>query len=149
MMLEGLGHTQLSLANAVVLIVVNFALDIALVPRLGVLGAAIGTATALSVRVFAGVLEIRYLYGITPYTATLAQVLLAGIPALFVGGIIATQLSSQLLLIGLLPVGVTLSYAVTLYVLSPFTHDDRLVAERIDDRLGWRLVTRVLSYKKP
>jgi len=143
-MLEGLGHTRLSLVNAVALIIVNFALDVALVPRLGVLGAAIGTATALSVRVFAGVLEIRYLYGITPYTVTLAQVLLAGLPALFVGGIIATLLSNQLLLIGVLPVGVTLSYAITLYVLSPFTHDDRLVAERIDDRLGRRLVTRIL-----
>jgi len=144
MMLEGLGHTRLSLINAVVLIIINFALDVALVPRFGVLGAAIGTATALSVRVFAGVFEIRHLYGITPYTATLAQVLLAGLPALFVGSIVTTLLSNHLFLIVSVPIGVTVPYAATLYVLSPFTRDDKLVAERIDDRLGRRIVTRAL-----
>lgn len=144
MMLEGLGNTRLSLFNALLLIVVNATLDVLLVPRLGVLGAAAGTATALTIRVLAGVLEIHYLHGIHPYTRKFAQMLTAGVPAAVVGGAVAAVLSRPVLAFVAVPIAVTVPYAVALWVLNPFTEEDKLVADRIDKRLGYPIFTHLL-----
>lgn len=62
-LLEGSGHTRLILARVILTFVINLALDIVLIPRLGILGAAIGSAIAVVGGIFEVVL-VKYIHGV-------------------------------------------------------------------------------------
>ncbi len=73
MTLEAWGHTRLSFVNALVMVVVNVVLDIVLIPSHGVVGAAIAGACGLAAGGLAGVLEIRVLHGMWPFSVEHAR----------------------------------------------------------------------------
>jgi len=136
MMLEGLGHTRLSLLNSVALVMINFGLGVVLVKRIGILGAAIATIVALSTRVALGVVEIWHLHGVHPFSITQGKMLLAGIPAAAAGWA-TTVLTHRIALAVCLPIVVSLVYLSALRISGAFVEEDRSVAATIDDRIGW------------
>lgn len=144
MMLEGLGHSRLSLLNAIVLIVVNLSLDVYLVSRLGILGVALGTTVALAARVFAGVLEIYLLYGIHPYGRWIGEVAAASFLSAVAGSILVIAIDSQFVTAIALPLIVSGAYLLGLNLTSAFTEDDREVAQAFDNRLGRRVLQHVV-----
>lgn len=144
MVLEGLGHTRLTLLNTVLLVMMNSVLDILLIPRLGILGAAAGTAVATTVAVVAGVIEIYYLAGIHPFTADLGKIWLAGIPVVVVGLIFTSMLNSGLVLAILLPVGIAVVYLLSLILTQSFTNEDVEVAAKVDETLGTTVLQSVV-----
>jgi O-antigen/teichoic acid export membrane protein len=143
-MLEGLGHTRLSFINSIILIIVNFTLDVLLVPRYGILGAAIGTSIALTVRITFGVGEIWYLYRVHPFGRPLVRVFAASVPVVVLGYTLLTLIESQLVLAVVLPAVVGIGYVSILPVVGAFTEADEQFARRIDDRLGHEFVTRLV-----
>ncbi|RQG96045.1 oligosaccharide flippase family protein [Natrarchaeobius chitinivorans] len=143
MMLEGLGHTRLTLLNTVVLVIVNATLDVLLVPELGILGAGIATGTALTVAGIAGVIEVYYFRGIHPFTKRLVRVWTIGMAPLSVGIVIVYLIDGFLLIIAL-PVLIVLSFVMGLRLIGGFTSEDALVADRFDDRIGYPLVKSLL-----
>lgn len=148
MILEGLGYPRLTLLNTVILIAFNAALDILLVPKIGIVGAAIGTATGLTVTGLLGVIEIWYLEDLHPYSLHFVKPWLASIPAVGLGMFVSTVIETTLLLAAVLPMSVLLIYTGTLILMNGFTDDDRRVAEKIDEKLGIAVVERVILIGK-
>jgi O-antigen/teichoic acid export membrane protein len=74
------GRSWLSLGNAVITLAVNVGLDLLLIPKYGILGAAIGHATSLVLRNVLGLAQINRLLGMwafTRYSAAIAVVSLS------------------------------------------------------------------------
>jgi O-antigen/teichoic acid export membrane protein len=145
MMLEGLGHTRLTLFNTVVLISVNAVLDVLLVPRLGILGAGIATGTGLTVAGIVGVSEIYYLRSIHPLSWNLLRVWVAVVPAYLVGSLIIATGAADIVTALVLPAVVVGSYVLGLRVTGGFSEEDRKIASRIDARLGYGIVSPIVS----
>lgn len=143
-MLEGLGHTRFQLLNTVVLVGTNAVLDVLLVPRLGIVGAAVGTAVAMSLAGLAGLAEILYLEGVHPYTRDFGKVVLAGLAAA-AGGLPATMVLDGVVLAVVLPVVVAAVYLVALVLAGGFTEADGRIAAGIDGRLGVELFSRLTA----
>ncbi|WP_082256460.1 oligosaccharide flippase family protein [Haloferax sp. ATB1] len=143
MVLEGLGHTRLTLLNTFVLVSTNGVLDLLLVPVLGVLGAGIATGTALTVAGLVGVIEIYYIRGVHPYSAQLMRVWVAIAFPLAVG-IVMTSFLEGLLLIITLPVFTLISFILGLHIVGGFTSEDAKVADQFDQRIGYPVIKTLL-----
>ena len=148
MVLEGLGHTRLTFLNTLLLITTNAVLDVLLVPRLGIVGAGIGTASAVTITGVIGVLEIYILREELPHSTSILKVVLAGVPTVLVGQVVTSVLPSVVVTALVLPIVVTITYAGSLALGEGFTEDEKRVAERIDARLGRPVVTPLLSIRQ-
>ena len=148
MVLEGLGYTRLTFINTLILITTNAVLDVLLVPRIGIVGAGIGTASAFTITGAIGVLEVYVLRGELPYSANVVKVLLSSVPSVVVGYAAVSLLPSMIVTALALPIVVTVTYVGTLAVGEVFTEDEIAVAERIDARLGRRIVTPLVSIRR-
>ncbi|WP_135853692.1 flippase [Halorussus salinus] len=144
MMLEGLGYTRLTLLNTIILITLNTVLDVLLVPELGILGAGIGTATALTVTSVLGVLELNYLRGLHPYSWDFLRVLGAGVPVLAFGELFARTITQTTIAATTLPIVVVAVYVASLRILGAFTERDARIARRIDTKVGYPVVETIL-----
>jgi O-antigen/teichoic acid export membrane protein len=145
MVLEGLGRTRLTLLNTIVLLSVNVALDVLLVPRLGILGAGIGTATARTVASLLGAVENYLLRSVVPFTGRSLRIWSAAIPAVIGGQVITSAVQSNVITTVILPIGVLVTYLVGLKTLRGFTDEDRDLAEQLDDRLGINVFARLTA----
>lgn len=85
------GHSRLEFLNIASALIVNTALNILLIPRWGMLGAAVGTALTVSAINIARLIEIYKFHKLWPYDETVFKPLMAGIAALLVG-ILASRL---------------------------------------------------------
>jgi O-antigen/teichoic acid export membrane protein len=119
-LLQGLGYSRLVFVNTSLLLGVNAVGSVLLVPRLGITGAAIGTATALVVAGIAAISEVYFIRGIHPLTASLGKLLLSAVPAGIVGGVVVVLLPPivvaimlPIVVIGVYGAGVVASGALT------------------------------------
>jgi stage V sporulation protein B len=67
MVLEASGRTRLSLLNMLLMLSSNFVIDVVLIPRYGILGAAVGMGAATVIGSLAGLIEIYVLYRLQPF----------------------------------------------------------------------------------
>lgn len=146
MMLEGLGHTRLTLLNTGILIIVNGVLNVILIPRMGIVGAGIATGTGLTVAGLAGVIEIYYLRKVHPYSIHWLKLWIAISPAVIIGLIILRSSIPPILLACILPPIITIVYLISLISVSGFTDKDYEVAKKIDEKLGTSLFEKIVSY---
>jgi O-antigen/teichoic acid export membrane protein len=72
------GRPKLNLVNAVALALANVVLNIIMIPRWGIEGAGLATAISLAAINIVRVVEIKVLYGLTPFRADLYKPALAG-----------------------------------------------------------------------
>jgi len=82
------GWTRLVLANTCAVIALNFLLNFLLIPRLGILGAAIATGSAIAVSNALGLVQVRWLLKLSPYDRKWAKPLVAGLA----GGLLVAAL---------------------------------------------------------
>lgn len=140
MVLEGLGFTRLTLTNSIVMIGMNTAIDILLVPRIGILGAAIGTSVGMTSAVTLGVLELWYVRGILPFDRRTLIFVIAGTPAVVVGWLSSLVIDYEIILALSLPVIVVTVYLFSLRGMNAFGEEDKLIAKLIDEKLGADLI---------
>jgi len=145
MVLEGLGHTRLTLINTFVLVGINGILDILLVPQLGILGAGIATGTALAAAGLVGVVEIYILRSITPLSWKLLRVWIAAILPYTVGWLILSLEMGNIETAIILPIGIIVGYVPGLRVTKAFSNDDREIASQVDARLGYSILYPIVS----
>ncbi|MGD8627999.1 MAG: flippase [bacterium] len=81
-MLSMTGRQKLNMVNSIGLAGLNIALNILLIPRYGIAGAALATTIALGLLNVARVLEVKVLYGFTPFRRDIYKPLLSGTIAL-------------------------------------------------------------------
>lgn len=77
------GKEKWEMTNTILIIVLNFFLNLLLIPRMGTIGAAIATALSISIINIAKFIEVYLIYKIHPYNPKL----LKGILAVFSGGV--------------------------------------------------------------
>ncbi|TYL40415.1 polysaccharide biosynthesis protein [Natronococcus pandeyae] len=129
-LLQGMGYSRVVFANTLVLFGVNFLVSAALVPFIGIEGAAVGSATALFLVGGLTLTEIYVLDGIHPFTRDFAKIVGSGVPATIAGAPVVYFLESDLLIVTALPVVVVGVYLVSLVATDAFTDDDaRMAAE--------------------
>ncbi|SFS53849.1 flippase [Halostagnicola kamekurae] len=146
MMLEGLGHTRLTLFNTIILIVINGILNYVFIPKFGILGAGMATATGLSITGAAGMIEIYLLYRIHPYSVDWVKVTVGIVPATLVGAYMSSFNTNDILLFVIVPSAITLCYFLILVLINGFTKDDLKMAERADKRLNTGIIKRLVSF---
>ena len=129
-LLQGMGYSRLVFANTILLVLTNITVSILLVPRIGITGAAIGTASALAVAGIAALIEVYYLRGIHPFTTDLAKVFVAAVPAAVAGWLVTTLAPGLLLAAVGIPAAVLVTYAGVLVATDAFTEEDVEVAEQ-------------------
>lgn len=144
MVLEGLGHTRLTLFNTLVLVGSNGILDVLFVPRLGILGAGIATGTALTLAGFVGVVEIYHLRGIVPINRKLLRVWVAALAPLGAGWYLVSSIHGPAVSI-LLPLVVVVFHVLGLRAVDGFGEEDVEVAERVDAQIGYSLISRIIG----
>lgn len=138
-LLQGLGYSRLVFANSVLLIGINLVGSVLLVPPLGMLGAALSTAGALTAVGVATILELYLIRGIHPFTRSLAVVWAAAIPAM-VAGIVLWELSPDLRLFAVaLPVVVLLVYVPLVFFGGGITENDLDVLAEVSPRVARRV----------
>ncbi len=134
-LLQGMGYPRVVFANTLVLFGSNLLVSVALVPIVGIEGAAIGSATALLLVGGLTLAEIYYLDGIHPFTREFGTVVAAGIPATIAGVPIVLFVQSDLIVVAALPIVVLATYGYTLVVTDAFTAEDAQMAAEFSPTL--------------
>lgn len=134
-LLQGLGYSRLVFCNTAVLLAVNVGVSVLLVPRLGITGAAIGTASALTINGLLAVVEGYRFHDVHPLTRDLGKVLLAAVPAAAGASVVVLVVETPVLVAIALPVIVLTLYVGTLHLTDAFTAEDSEIAARISPAL--------------
>lgn len=130
-LLQGLGYSRLVFFNTALLLGINVVVSVLLVPRIGITGAAVGTASALTANALAAALEAYHFRGVHPLTAELGKVLSSAVPAAAFGAGVVLTVDSPMMVAVILPVVVFVVYAAMLYLTDAFTDDDAEIAVQI------------------
>lgn len=144
MMLEGLGKTRLTLLNSLIFLGLNTTLDIILVPRIGILGAAIGTTVAMTATGMLTVFEVFIVSGAYPFSKPFGRTVLALPPALLLTKATAWVVGGDMAAVVILPVVALLSYGILHHFLAGYTKQDEEMAKQLDSLLGRQVFQRVL-----
>lgn len=75
------GRQKVNLANSIALAVINLALNIVMIPRWGIAGAGLATAISLTAINVVRIVEVKVLYGFTPFRVDLFKPVAAGVIA--------------------------------------------------------------------
>jgi O-antigen/teichoic acid export membrane protein len=133
-MLLNIGRSRLALANSAGALPLSVALDLVLVARYGLIGAAVANSTALVALQLARLIEVWRITGMHPYSASFVKPVGAGLAAVlltwWLDGIAADGRLHPVARLGVL----VAAYAVGLVAFG-FDADDRMVAGRVLRRL--------------
>ena len=126
------GHSKLSLANSLTSLVVTIGLDLLLIPRWGILGAASAGALSIILLNLARLVQVYLLHRIQPYNPGFLKPILAAVVAVFVASIANTWLVSLPAIVQLI-LGATLLWSVYVgtIVLLGLDDTDRMVLKRV------------------
>lgn len=131
--LTNAGHSMLNLINGVVSVSLNIGLNLVLIPDHGIMGAAIASASALSVWSMLRLIQVRHLHGCWPFSWK-GAVLLAGI----IGCSMALQaiLQDGTMWVRSAVVASVLIGGVVLFLRFGLSESDGVVLDRIKRKLG-------------
>lgn len=144
-LLQGLGYSRLVFLNTSLLFVTNIVVNLLLVPRIGILGAGVATALALTVAGVAAMTELYTIRRIHPFTRSLARIALVSLPAAAAGGAVVLLVPNQVLVAVLLPVVVLAVYGASLRLGGAVTAEDVRIAGQISPTLQTRVLERLLD----
>lgn len=130
-LLQGLGYSRLVFFNTALLLGINVVVSVLLVPRIGITGAAVGTASALTANALAAALEAYHFRGVHPLTVELGTVLSSALPAIAFGAAVVLVVDSPTVVAVLLPPVVFVVYGAMLYSTGAFTEEDAEIAAQI------------------
>jgi O-antigen/teichoic acid export membrane protein len=136
------GHTRIKVANSTIQLVLAIGANILLIPRWGLLGAAVGTLIVIAVINNLRMVEVWYLYRILPYNRTYLKPILAALASLAVALLVKQFFSNNLSLI-ILAVQVALIFGVyaAVLLLLGLPAEERAIVSRLGRRIA-RMVRR-------
>jgi O-antigen/teichoic acid export membrane protein len=134
------GHAKTTLLNSLLFLAMSIALDLALIPAFGVLGAAIAAATSTIVVNLLRLWQIYSRLGLLPYDRTFIRPLAAAIPASLVSVLLPLSVLSPRF-----ELAVRVGVLGVVYLLSLFL----LGFEPIDREIARAATAKVLGRKQP
>ena len=142
MLLEGTGHTRVTLFNGLVMVGLNVALLLLLVPTYGVLGAGVAAGLTLALLPALAVGEIHAFEAVHPFTLDHGRFLAAGLVAGAVAFGVSRAIPPAYVVAFLLPPLTLLVYVVGVRLLGGFSSEEQRIAREIDERLGYTVFER-------
>nr|EGQ40813.1 MAG: hypothetical protein J07AB56_00590 [Candidatus Nanosalinarum sp. J07AB56] len=143
------GETKILFKNSFVKLAINVGLNLALIPFLGIVGAALATAGTTSVLNIILVAEAYHVEGIQPFTKRLLKPFTA-----ITGSIAAVYAATQLLfdtvpVWAMVPAGIVFVglYVVLLLVLNSFYEEDAEIVEAVGAKIGFEDEAELLGRK--
>ncbi len=135
--LDMTGKTTLSLLNSTILSILTIGLNILLIPKWGLVGAATATLTAVVLVNILRLLEVFILFKILPYNLSFLKPILAGTVASIVAWTLREWFHTEINLIYTI-VNVTILFVVYIGIilLLGLSTEDRMVLSRIGQRLN-------------
>ncbi len=132
------GHQRYNAVNIVIVTSMNIGLNLFLIPRYGLLGAAIATAVSVSVIDTVGLIEVRALLKIHPYSRAFIKVAVAALVAL-AGNLLLRRHTPELSVFAMVGV-LAATYAVFVGVIAALgvEREDRLIMGKVFAKLGRR-----------
>lgn len=130
-LLQGLGYSRLVFINSTILLVGNVVFTSLLVPRYGIVGAGLGTMTALSLSGMAALIEVYYFRHIHPFSWALGRVVLAWLPALAAGWVVVAVVPDRFLVAIVLPMVVIAVYVAAGRAVGAVTPEDVRIARAV------------------
>lgn len=130
------GRPYLNLVNTIAVVVVNFALNLWLIPYLGILGAALGTLASFGLLTLIRLIEVRHLFRIHPLSWRMLKPCAAAALAFacsFLAGVYGPD--APWLRMAALPAIFLAAYLGVLRLLG-LEEDDRIVLRRLRGHLG-------------
>ncbi|HEY7373583.1 MAG TPA: oligosaccharide flippase family protein [Polyangia bacterium] len=124
----GGGKSRVLLRNNIVVAVVNIVLGVTLIPRLGLLGAAVAALGSVALLHLMVLVEVRLAFGVYPFDATVLKPLAAAAVTLAVELVLNGNVSPTGLRIPLVIVAGLVCYLTTLGLLGLAPEERRLVA---------------------
>ncbi|MFH1502730.1 MAG: flippase [Candidatus Eisenbacteria bacterium] len=132
------GHQKYNAVNIVIVTATNVGLNLLLIPRYGLLGAAVATAVSVSLIDAVGLIEVRVLLKIHPYRRIFLKVLLAALAAL-AGNVLLRSNTPDLPAVAIFGIlAATYGLFAGLLALMGLERDDRLIIGRILSKLRRR-----------
>lgn len=135
-MLKSTGRTKLHMMNNVVAATFNLGLNLYLIPRYQLVGAAVATAFAYVAADLLGLVELKLLEGFTPVSRRTVAPAVLGVPVLYAGAIVAEYVPVDILSVLGLTVAVGVAYLLLFVVVVGFLPEEVMVAEETQDRFG-------------
>lgn len=131
--LTNAGHSMLNLINGVVSVSLNIGLNLVLIPEYGIMGAAIASASALSVWSMLRLVQVRHLHRCWPFSWQ-GALLLAGV----IGSAMALQafLHGSPIWIRIAVVSSALMGGILLFLRFGLNESDGVVLDRVKRKLG-------------
>jgi O-antigen/teichoic acid export membrane protein len=137
------GRTWLNTFNSILTLTSTLALNLLLIPRTGIMGAAIAAATATTVLNVTRLLEVFVLFRLLPYNRDFAKPILAGLVATAVTWLITLRVFSGTgLVYAILGVIFLLTTYASMIVVLGLSQEDQLVLKRLRERLGRRIMPK-------
>ena len=131
------GRQRDTLYNAVPAVLLNLALSIALIPKIGIVGAALGNAAGMLTANFVGLWQVWRHLGLHPFHVGLLRPLFAGLGVVAAGVAAQGALGPGWVALGVGTVGGGLAFLAILRILG-LDEGDRLVLDSIGRKLGRR-----------
>lgn len=135
-MVEVIGQTRIDLLSAVFGVVINAVLNALLIPRFGIVGAALATSTGFLAY---NLTEVAYVYsatGIHPFSSSIMKpILVSGVVGLFVRQLLVSG-SLGLVELAVFGGGIGIVQIFALFVTRSIDEEDRLLLIGVLDRLG-------------
>ncbi len=133
-LLAMIGRARLSVCNSLLFLALSVVLDLALIPRWGLIGAAVANATAMVAVNLLRVVQVHAALGILPYDRRFLRPVVAGLLAGLVARLLPLQGMDPLPRLGLVTVVLGLTYLVLLVALG---------IDPVDREVGRALLARL------
>ncbi len=139
-MLDMTGNTTLKLVNSIVTFALTLALNILLIPRWGLMGAAVASLTAVTSINLLRLVEVFLLFRLLPYNLGFIKPITAGLVTLAVAWTVRSLLPSGTNLVyTALNIVVLLAVYTGAILLLGLSQEDRAVLMRVGQRMSTRL----------
>lgn len=144
MLIEGTGHTRVILVNSLVMVGMNIALLLILVPPLGVFGAGMAAGLTLIFIPALAVTEIYLLESIHPFSTDTFKFLLSGAISGAIGLGFSKVVSNDYATAVVLPFLIILIYIGIIHLTQGFSADERKIVIQVDKKIGYRILQRFI-----
>jgi O-antigen/teichoic acid export membrane protein len=130
------GKTSLNLVNSVVTFALTLGLNILLIPKWGLIGAAVAALVCAAIINLLRLLEVFFLFRLLPYNAGFAKPIVAAFAALLVSWSVCSFFFTEISLVHtVMNIAILLVVYVGMIFLLGLSYEDRIVLARVIQRL--------------
>lgn len=134
--LTAIGATKTLMLNKSVVASINIGLNLALVPRMGITGAAIATVASYVILDIAVVGEIYYYTDYFPLSREVVAPIIMAVPILAAGAGVASLFPVSIFYVALVSTVVSIAYLSSILIIFGLSREEIMIVRSIEDKYG-------------